>query len=601
MLTYAFGSDDDIATRYAKTVPGSSVERDDAGRPLVKLKSGNTFEVNPEGLDFGDVIRFGSKVAQFFPAAKLAGMAPGLATRIGTNMGLSAATEVAGQRVAGREEINPTEVAFAAGGGGLGEVFAPIAGAIFRDGSKLPRAEAIQRARAAMQGQGLPDDVAAKIGQRLDEINLGGSADDLIGEAEFGFQYTKGQRTGDMRTLMDEERLSQSSTMLEVQRQNADVANRSVRDIARGVAGGEVDSAPGAIGRATDQVRRQHKALKGEVNQAYDRFRGTDATVPDHQAHHLPAQTRKALGDFNVDPINTPGTVRALEILDTTFGNTQVPLSAKTIDQARRQIRTISGANASDKAAKNLVVRQMDQWLDESLEKGLVNGDPNAIQFLKDARKLNTDLAMRYGASGLGKDVDNIVGKMLRNDASADELARMVYGAGQVSAPAATRALARIKMAMVKRPEEWNQLRAQVLRSAATGKGDNALGVQTIHSNLRELMVNRPDLMSSLFTKAEREQVTRLINAMTPILRNVDKRSSGTTERLMRVMAPYVTRMPILRQIFDYAGEAAETAAVRRNLSPLAPKRNAAIPAVGSALGLQLPDYLNQKRKPNGR
>lgn len=587
-LAYALGNDEDVAREYTKVIPGSSIVRNEAGRPMVRLESGDTYEVNPEGFDVSDVLRFVAKAASFFPAARAVSGIGNLGVRATAGAGLSAATEAGTQKAVGREQIDPVEVAAAGAGGGASELFvAPVVQALFRDTAKLPRAEAVRRAQMvlAQRAEGMPEDAVVQIGQRLREIELGGSPDDLIGEAEFGFQYTRGQRTGDTRQLMREERLSQTPLMLDVQRQNADTANRAVRDIARQVAGGEVDSAPGAVARATERVRAEHQALKGQVDEAYGRFRETEAAVPPDYAARFPQRLQERLADTNIDPVNTPGAVRALQIAEDVFANPEGALSAKRIDQVRRQLRTIGGKDPSDKRAVRLIINEMDGWLDDAVEQGLVSGDPKAIEFLKEARRLNTDLARRFGDSGMGKDVDRIVGRMLQRNASPEELARMIYGAGQVSAPTATRALQRIRHAMAGKSTEWDQLRAQVLRAAVTGKGDNALGIQAIHNNLKELLVNRPELMKTLFNPGELQTVQRLTAAMEPLMRSVDKRSSGTTERLMRVAAPYITRFPILRQVFDYGSEAAQTAAARRSLMPLMPPRGAATPAAGAAAG----------------
>lgn len=611
LLAGAIGSDQDLARNIQQTVPGSALEESETGRPLVRLGNGDAYEVNPEGLDPSDVMRFASKAASFLPAARGAAAMPNIAARAGVGAGLSAATEAGSQLAVGREQIDPAEVAFAGAGGAAGEVIGPLSSAIFGGATRrLPRAEAVRRARVVLadRAEGLPEDAAVQIGQRLDEIELGGSPDDLIGEAEFGFQYTKGQRTNDMRTLMQEERLSQTPAMLDVQRRNVDTANSAVRGLARKVAGGEVDTAPGAVSRATEAVQGEHKALKGQVDAAYARFRDTSAQVGPDAAQQLPKRLTDALADTNIDPINTPGAARAVEVVNKAFGKSAFEgegalsaLDAKRIDQVRRQLRTIGGSNPSDKRAVNLVIREMDGWLDDAVEQGLVSGDPKAIEFLKEARKLNTDLAKRFGESGMGKDVDRIVGKMLGRNATADELARTIYGATQVSSPVATRALQRIKVAMASKPEVWNQLRAQVLRSAVTGKGDANLGVQAIHGNLKELLINRPELMKSLFNPGELQTVQRMVAAMEPLLRQIDKRSSGSAERMMRMMAPYVTKFPVIRQLFDYGQQASETAAVRRSLAPLAPPRGNAVPAATMAgFGLVAP-YLNPQGSSSGQ
>lgn len=413
---FALGDDNDAAREYAKAIPGGSVVPREGGSPLIRDAQGRTFEVNPQGFDLTDVGKFFGKAVSFLPAARGAAAFNSLGPRVVAGGLLSSGTEAASQAAIGREKIDPMAVGMAGAGGAVGEVIAPFLQAVFRDAGRLPRQEAIRRARAYMMANAsdIPGEVLAQIGGRLDEVSRGGSIDDLIGEAEFGFQYTRGQRSGDIRTLMSEEPLMQTPRMVEVSRNNADAANRAVTNIARRVAGGEVDTAPGAVARATDVVRAEERALRGKVNDAYSRFRETRAYVPDHEAWNVPKRVQRALEDFDVNPATTPNAARAIDIVNETFANTQTALSARQIDVARRKLRSLGVANAADGKARNIIIKEMDQWLDDAVQNGLVNGDPQAIQFLKDARKLNTEMARRFGDMGIGKDVDRIVGRMLQ-------------------------------------------------------------------------------------------------------------------------------------------------------------------------------------------
>lgn len=160
---FALGDDNDAAREYANAIPGGSVVQRDGAAPLIRDQQGRTFEVNPEGFDLTDLVKFGAKAASFVPAARVAALFKTFAGRAAAGGLLSSGTEAATQAGVGRNQIDPMTVGLAGAGGAAGEVVAPFLQAVFRDVGRVPRQEAVKRARAYLMANAsdIPENVLA--------------------------------------------------------------------------------------------------------------------------------------------------------------------------------------------------------------------------------------------------------------------------------------------------------------------------------------------------------------------------------------------------------------------------------------------------------
>jgi len=125
-----FGDDQDLAKVLAAGVDGARVVNDANGNPMIETPDGKRVYANQPGADPTDFLRLAGEVASYLPAAR-AGQAVGgnsLLARAGFTGLFSAGTNAAGQAAAGRESIDPNEVALTGVLGGAGEVVAPVVG-----------------------------------------------------------------------------------------------------------------------------------------------------------------------------------------------------------------------------------------------------------------------------------------------------------------------------------------------------------------------------------------------------------------------------------------------------------------------------------------
>lgn len=262
--------------------------------------------------------------------------------------------------------------------------------------------------------------------------------------------------------------------------------------------------------------------------------------------------------------------------------------SLKDIDQTRKLLRSNydKAANATDRMAVTRIIKEFDNWLDDSAAAGLVRGDESAIKLLKDARTLRTEYGRRFGDTGeFATRFDTVVRTMVADGADPETLAKAIYGGSQVSQSWANRALLRVDAALGDNPAAKAELRAAVLTKLMQTKGGDTVGLQALQSNLKQLLVGTPTLARNILGPEGVHQAGRLIKAMEPLLATVDKRSSGTAERMWRYLTGYARNIPLLGPMVDSAMQEAQLPSAIRAVSPLTLGRPSVVPAMGAALG----------------
>lgn len=576
-----FGSHESAGKYLAEKV-GGKFEQTDQG-PIVRLPSGEAYYVNDPGIDSTDVANFTGNAAAYTPAGRLAATG----TTLGSKMligGTAAATTDAAMQAGFNDEYDPTRTAIAAGGGVAGEVIGPIVSSAWRGAKNklMPISTAISKVRKRIgeMGSHLDEQALVRLSSRLDELEATADPKAMIDEAEFGFQFTRGKALNDDKLMNIEEMgrnamQSRSGEVLRAQdRANFDAAHRWVADKA-----GRGTDVPGAVDDAAQSVRSQYQEAKQGVRDAYEAASARVAQAPASSANSLPGNIRSGLSDVDLSPENTAKSLRALSILDETFGS-DAPLTLRQFDNARKRVSSLYSPTMepADKMALSRIKSGMDDWLDDVAEKGLIEGDQEAIGLLKEARKARSDMASRFGDGKLSKQADRIVKAMIEDSADPEKLATMIYSTSQVSGPAANRALMTVKKALGSDKQAWEGLRGAVLAKAAKKKGEKA-GLKELENNIRELLQSRPTLMKSLYSAKELAELQRFTSALSTLNRTaVDRRSSGTAERIMRFLSGSA---PIIGKPLQ---EAIAEGAVARSMKPNMPPRYS-LPVAASAAG----------------
>lgn len=570
------GDDEDLARALAATVPGSAVENDANGNPMIRLPSGEAVYANRPGMDASDPLKFAGNVAAYLPAAR-AGQAIGGASLLGraSVTGIaSAATNAAGQAAAGREQIDPGEVAITGALGAAGEVAAkaiPAAWSAVR--SRLPRNATVeQQAVKLAQEMGLPQPTNAQVralAGAVDEINAGADPRAVLGQERFGFLYTTGQRLApnDPRkfdVLAREEVLRQTPAEMVptigsapnapmairgAAQNNQDKLSEAVFRISRELgAGDDVLTPAQAMGRVQQTAQAQAEGLRSRVGAAYDAAAASNrAAVARDAATAIPDRVQAALREFDVNPQLTPATSRTLETMRKSVESLPENVKGVTLRALEQQRRIINNnfgaaANATDRAALSVLRREYDAAIGEAFETALVSGDDAALATLKEARSLRAEVGRRFEGDA---QVDSFIIDLVEGNKTPDELVNVALGASNVSNAASARFIERLKLATAEDPGVLGAMRAAHFMKLVQAKTGEPLGMQAIANNIAATERNTGELVRQLYTPEQWRGVKQLAEAVQPLLQRGDfKNMTGGGQGLRGIIQMSMNRLP---------------------------------------------------------
>jgi hypothetical protein len=599
-MKQTFGNDQ-AAADYLAEKGGGRVEHVD-GRPVLVSPKGERYNVNDPGFTVSDAEGLAANAGAFTPAGRVAATAPSVLGKMGLG-GLASAGTDAALQLGTTGRIDPTRAAMAGTFGAGAEAVAPAIGSLVRAArtGSMSRQELILRGRGQlrqMQTQGaITDEAAANFGRALDQIEAGGDPAAILAEAEFGFRYTQGQKSGVPALLAREGTLRRDTgragqVLAENDAHNYHVAIDALDEMQRGITGQSGRVSPvNAAARAADTVRNEAGALRGEVDNAYDAFRGTKAYAGADSQRLLPGRLQTALRDYDVSRQTTPAGFRAVQLVNETFADPVNAMSATKLDGFRRRLRTIQGAamNPTDAAVTRKTIAAFDAWLDETAMQGMIGGDQQALTMLKEARKLRTEFGMRFGDTGTpgAKRFDAIVQSMIDGNADPEQMARAIYGASQVSNIWANRALVRINQALGKNPQAKADLQAAVLTKLVEGGRGETVSLPQLQGNIRRLMRENPSLVRNILGVDGAHKLGRLASALEPLVKMPRGANPKMMDSLWRYVTNAATGLPVLGTMVEALRSAGRGPAAQRALQPLAPMRSGAIPAIGAAYGQQ--------------
>lgn len=587
-----FGGDEELAQVMADAVPGSKITQDANGNAVIELPSGERVYPNKPGLDSQDVLRTGANIASYLPAVRTARAISGGSTvlRAGATGALSAATNAAGQKAAGREDIDGGEVAVAGGFGAGGELLAPIAGLVVKAIKNNPARGNARAFEILKRDLGIEQPTNAQVAtmaRGLDEIEAGADPAAVLGADEFGFIYTKGRRMaegqkGKFEALTDEEALRQAPGYPGNQMRGIDQSNRQTLETVLGrqldqVGGVNRPQSPvGAFERIGETAKAQADELDGRVSAAYDKAaQGNRTSVSADAVRQAPDRIKRALREFPVGDL-TPATRDILARLrfsaeGMTPGTKGVTLRA--IEDQRKLINNAFGAaaNSTDRNALRVLKGEYDRWLDDAFDNALISGDEQALAAMKEARGLRAEYGRRF--EGDNADVDKFVQAMIGGDKTPDELIGVALGSSQVSKAGAARFVERLKVATNNDPEVLGALKAAHLMRLTQAKTGETLGMQAVRANILAAEQNTPSVLRSLYAPGEWAQIKRLATAIDPLLdKGTFARRPGTADQIARMLGslPFVGKAVEMTQTPLNAWKAAGVAGplARRPVGP---------------------------------
>ncbi len=539
-----------------KNVEGAKGGEDAQGNPYVVI-NGKPFYTNREGLSPVDAVGFAGDIIQFLPVGRIASLAKGIGTRLGiaglTTGGISAAKETGAQMLGSQQDFDTLKVgldaAFGAGGQVVGDALVaytrarkPVfnaSGEVSGQFKDVLKQSGINFDEFGEKGkQAIVDaykNLGTKFGQEAERITS------LASAADTGrIPLTLGQATGDVRQIASEEAMRNAARGKLAQNvmQRFDVAQRKAIEEEAGLLGRTI--APEA--RATTQteaggalyeiLRGKQQQMKGAVSKAYDATDLRALNIPVSAAEEMPLRIGKVIQEQNLvlDPKLTPSGAEAFNEVKNAVpkmeGVNVTDINLKSLENTRKKLNSFYGAasNDTDRAVIQTIRNEFDNWLDDTITKGLASGDPEQLTKLKDARAAARDYFSKFKVDPKSPDVDaqKVIDKIVSKDLTPVETMNYLFGSSKIGEnQTAVRVAKKFKEIFGEGSEQFNEFRQAAYMRLVQDTQGNVKPASKIIKEVDELIMGKgSSLTNEIFTpeqvKSLREFRTALAKTVTP-------------------------------------------------------------------------------------
>tara|TARA_Y100000593_G_C4311512_1_gene338608 strand:- start:170 stop:2323 length:2154 start_codon:yes stop_codon:yes gene_type:complete len=526
-----------IAQTFQEIRPDSKIDADEHGNVIVE-HNGQRFFVNPPGMDKTDVGQVLANIAAATPAARFGSKGASAFTRFGRTAAAEGATsiglDITARTLGSKENVNlPAAVESALLGGTVEAALRPVVAAVkgilkkpifFRNG------QLTERGRAAAVNAGLnPDDLTDSMQRSFSKLLARGEPDFVAGskalEEEFGIKLTRGQKTGSRRHKEVEEAIRQGSHGEEPAKtiSRFDEAQRKQLAGARDAIPGSstIDNPVKVGGVISDRVQSLHRTLQQEIDDAYEvagergaQFTGSNITA-------LLKGTRAAVSKRGIGVKSTPGTVEAMKELKRLSRAVRSSSRARDkgvmrvvdlakFDRSRRRIRALientPRSNATDKGALIAIKSELDKFVDDAVDNALFQGDDQALDLLKKARGLRTELGKKFSPRNAHDEAGRIMQKLIASDPTTEQATNLILGTQKIAKSVTPKVVSRLKNILGPDSDEMGSLKEAVLLRMVPEVKDVRGAQKAINTAFR----NHPTLMESLFSKDEVKSLKNL-------------------------------------------------------------------------------------------
>jgi copper chaperone CopZ len=538
------------------SVEGSQGGEDEKGNPYVVI-GGKPFYTNKQGLSPVDAVGFVGDIIQFIPAAKLASVAKSAATRLGiagvTSGGISAAKETAAQMLGSQQEFDTFKVgldtAFGAGGQVVGDALTgyirarkPVfnsAGEVSGQFKDILKQSGINFDEFGEKGKeaivNAYKNLGSKFAQEADRITSVASA------ADTGrIPLTLGQSTGDVRQIAQEEAMRNAGRGSLAQKimQRFDIGQRKAIEEEAGVVSRAI--APDARsatqteagGTIYEMLRGQKQQIKSGMTKAYDATDLRALNIPVSAVDEMPLRVQKVIQEQNLvlDPKLTPSAAEAFNEVKNAVpkmeGVNVTDINLKSLENTRKKLNSFYGAaaNDTDRAVISAIRNEFDNWLDDTITKGLASGDADQLAKLKDARAIARDYYSKFKVDPKSADVDaqKIIDKIASKDLTAVETMNYLFGTSKIGEnQVAVRVAKKFKDIFGENSEQFNEFRQAAYMRLVQDTQGNVKPASKIVKEVDELIMGKgSQLANEIFTpeqvKSLREFRTALAKTITP-------------------------------------------------------------------------------------
>lgn len=539
-----------------KSVEGSQGGEDEKGNPYVVI-GGKPFYTNKEGLSPVDAVGFTGDILQFLPVAKVASIAKGIASRMGiagaTSGVISAGKETGAQMLGSQQDFDTLKVgldtAFGAGGQVVGDALTgyirakkPVfnsAGEVSGQFKDILKQSGINFDEFGEKGKeaivNAYKNLGAKFAQEADRVTSVASA------ADTGrIPLTIGQSTGEVRQIANEEAMRNAGrgTLAQKIMQRFDLAQRKAIEEEAGVVGQAIAPDARSVnqteagGTIYEMLRGKQQQMKAGVTKAYDATDLRALNIPVSAVDEMPLRVQKVIQEQNLvlDPTLTPSAAKAFDEVKNAVpkmeGVKVTDINLKSLESTRKKLNSFYGAaaNDTDRTVIQTIRNEFDNWLDDTITKGLASGDPEQITKLKDARGMAREYFSKFKVDPKSADVDaqKIIEKITSKDLTPVETMNYLFGTSKIGEnQVAVRVAKKFKDIFGENSDQFNEFRQAAYMRLVQDSQGNLKPASKIVKEVDELIMGKgSQLTNEIFTpeqvKSLREFRTALAKTVTP-------------------------------------------------------------------------------------
>ena len=528
-----------------KNIPGSQPGIDPEGNPFIIIEN-KPYYLNKPGLSGTDVVGFIGDLAKFFPAGKLAQLGlttGGRAAIAGTATGvIGSGSQLSSQAMGSEQPFNVAQVglesAFGAGGQVVGDLISSYIknnrsitnelGQISNEFNAALQASGIDLGKFAEKGQRAIFDAYKQLGSRF-----AGEAKNVTSAAniaDVNFPLTRGQATGDIAQLAEEEAMRNAARGSFAQKILARFDEKQKTEVLKDLqakqkafATGQITTAPEEVGgKLYELIRNKQMEMKGQYKTAYGDVDPTALRLLSEAVDPLESRVLGILKERVVDPKLTPASRSAVgeirSIIPKTGKANVTDISLKTIETTRKKLNELykAGANETDRGNVSAIIKEFDSWLDDSISDGLIRGDISQLDKLKEARSLFSKYKETFPTKDAAKLADSDAARVIRTivekDLQPSEVMNLLYGKSAIGeSQSAVRTVQRLKKMFGNESNDFKQFQESAFVRLTRDSQGNMLPASKIVKTIDELFMGKGSALTrELFDATQINTIRKL-------------------------------------------------------------------------------------------
>lgn len=333
-----------------------------------------------------------------------------------------------------------------------------------------------------------------------------------------------------------------------------------------------MDIIPGAI-------QKQRAIESGRIGKKYTEAEQMGATLPSRSAGSLSEQLKESVSPFVTEDMKSVNSLLSqaekfglpaqISITEALGAKNAAQIPVNDLFEFRKKINANlpSDNRSPEYAALNNMKRTLDGYLNDTLTKDLVTGNPEAIAKWKDAIANWKDFKETF-------DENKVIRKLQDENATAEQVKNLIFGASAVRAPRQAGAVIdNLKKILGPRSEEFRTLQQSALADVLDPLLQTDPDFTAFVKNYDTFRKNNPTMISKLFNEPTIDKLDSLRNFSKAVEANAPFTTKISDTMKGKGLANAISVLSVGHGI---ARGSLETSFMRRVLNTLTPDKSGA-------------------------